>query len=66
MYTIVVDSLATDSLRKYDTKLNLTWNDDESVLTYNRDEQYVLVPEKSIGDPNNYTITALNVPLIVS
>ena len=53
-------------LRKYDTKMNLRWNDDESLLTYNRDVYYIFAPEKSIGDPNDYTITVLNVPLVVS
>ena len=53
-------------LRTYDTKLNLKWNDDESLLTYNRNLYYVFVPEKSIGDPRDYIITALNIPLAVS
>ena len=46
--------------------MNLRWNDDESLLTYNRDVYYIFAPEKSIGDPNDYTITVLNVPLVVS
>ena len=54
------------SPRKYDTKLNMRWNSDESVVTYNRDVHYVFAPEKSIGDPRDYEITVLNVPLIVS
>ena len=65
-YITVVDSLATDSLRVYDTKLNLRWSNDESLVSYNRDLRYVFVPEKSIGDPNDYTVTVLNIPLIVS
>ena len=44
----------------------MRWNSDESVVTYNRDIYYVFVPEKSVGDPQDHTITVLNVPLIVS
>ena len=50
----------------YDTKLNLRWNGDETLLTYNRSVYYIFVPEKSIGDPHDYTITFLNIPLAVS
>ena len=59
-------SATISSLRMYDTKLNLRWNNDESLLTYNRNVYYVFVPEKSIGDPRDYIITALNIPLAVS
>ena len=59
-------SYITISSRKYDTKLNLTWNSDESVVTYNRDVYYVFVSERSIGDPQDYTVTILNIPLLVS
>ena len=59
-------SATISSLRVCDTKLNLRWNNDESLLTYNRSVYYVFVPEKSIGDPRDYIITALNIPLAVS
>ena len=52
--------------REYDKKVNLTWNNDESLVTYNRVRYYTFVPEKSIGDPRNYNVTVLNFPLLVS
>ena len=52
--------------RDYDKKENLEWNSDESLVTYNRIQYYTFVPEKSIGDPRDYNITVLNVPLLVS
>ena len=56
----------TNSPRKYDIKVNMRWNSDESVVTYNRDMYYIFAPEKSIGDPRDYKATILNVPLLVS
>lgn len=52
--------------REYDRKVNLKWNSDESLISYNQNKYYVFVPEKSVGDPRDYNITVLNFPLLVS
>ena len=44
----------------------MTWNSDETLITFHRDIYYVFDPDKSVGDPNDYNITVINVPLIVS
>lgn len=53
-------------VRYYHRKFNVTWDDDESRVSYNLDTFYVYDEEKSYGDPNDYNITTLNVPLLVS
>lgn len=44
----------------------MTWDEDESRVSYHLDTYYVFDKDLSIGDPGNYTITTLNVPLLVS
>lgn len=53
-------------VRYYRNKFNVTWDDDQSRVSYHLDTYYVFDKEKSIGDPSDYTITTLNAPLLVS
>ena len=51
--------------RYYRNKFNVTWDDDESRVSYHLDTYYVFDKDLSVGDPKDYTITTLNVPLLV-
>jgi len=49
------------------TKFNLTWNEDETELSYTLETTYTFDKNRSQGnDPNTTIITTVNVPLIVS
>jgi len=50
--------------RYYHNKFNVTWDGDESHVSYHLDTYYVYDKNLSIGDPKNYNITTLNVPLL--
>lgn len=63
---IVAHLVLLTVIRYYRNKFNVTWDDDESRVSYHLDTYYVLDKEKSIGDPKNYTIITLNVPLLVN
>lgn len=52
--------------RYYRNKFDVTWDEDESRVSYHLDTFYVFDKELSVGDPKNYNITTLNVPLLVS
>lgn len=52
--------------RYYRNKMNVTWNEDESRVSYHLDTYYVFDRDKSVGDPKDYIVTTLNVPLLVS
>ena len=53
--------------RYYRNKYNVTWDDDESRVSYHLDTYYVFDEEKSNGmNPKDFTVTTLNVPFLVS
>ncbi|XP_065885904.1 lysosome membrane protein 2-like [Dysidea avara] len=47
-------------------KFNVTWDEDESRVSYNLDTYYVFDEEKTgkLGDPCKHSITTINVPLL--
>lgn len=52
--------------RYYRNKFNVTWDEDESRVSYNLDTYYVLDEDLSYGNPKDFNIITLNVPLLVS
>ncbi|XP_065884789.1 lysosome membrane protein 2-like isoform X2 [Dysidea avara] len=60
----IVEEVGPFVYRKYDDKFNVTWKNDETLVTFHRDRYYVFDPDQSIGDPHDYHITVINVPLI--
>ncbi|XP_065883764.1 lysosome membrane protein 2-like [Dysidea avara] len=60
----VVKEVGPFAYKRHDNKFNVTWNSDETLITFHRDIYYVFDPDKSVGDPHDYSITVINVPLI--
>ena len=63
---LIIFVLLLTVVRYYHNKFNLTWDEDESHVSYHTDIYYVFDNELSIGDPKDYSITTLNIPLLVS
>ena len=44
----------------------MTWDEDESRVSYHLDTYYVFDEDLSHGNPKDVTITTLNIPFLVS
>ena len=64
---LLVTDLSVVHCRYYRNKFDVTWDDDESRVSYHLDTYYVFDEEKSRphGHPKNNTFITLNIPLLV-
>uniref|UniRef100_A0A336M449 CSON002530 protein n=1 Tax=Culicoides sonorensis TaxID=179676 RepID=A0A336M449_CULSO len=58
-----VEELGPYVYREVLTHRNLTFNDNDT-LSYIPHREVIFMPDKSIGDPNDHIITALNIPML--
>lgn len=61
---LAVEELGPYVYREILTHRNLTFNEN-GTLSYIPHREVVFLPEKSIGDPSEHIITALNIPMLV-